>query len=463
MSYPPISTGGQQALATNSNRLMRNGNSPADANMLGASLCRRFMDVIIDQVAGPMTGTIIQVLNNEFNCAFVTSTGQVWVGGNNAQRQLGIPASTDTQYFHRRFKQVTGMPPIVAIFTHRDTQTTITYACVSATGTVYTWGYNGHGAVGDGTVAIRTSPFLVPLPGGATVEIMPGGMPNFTSANDGTLSAYFACVSTTGQLIVWGTNANGQLGTGAVADVLTPVVIAGITCRTGGGVTGNAPSVMGSTHDLRAYLRIIKSDGTTWASGNNNRGVFGNNTTVSSNVFVQETIGDTDVDQIPYCSTDIACWISTAGELRVCGNNSQGACGNGTLLPASVLTRFVPTFGGQGNVKSAIGVSTGNVANMFVLCNDGTVWAAGSDSNGQTGQGTVGQLNYMTIVKIEFPEPVEVFAMNVQPITGAGSLVVHFNCTNGTLWSCGNNSNGSMGIEYAYGDSMPSVQKVRLF
>ena len=88
------------------------------------------------------------------------------------------------------------------------------YGVGSRTGTVYCWGGNGTGQLGVGSVGLSSS---TPAPIAA-----PGGV-SFASVSAGGFHA--CAVATTGSVYCWGSNSNGQLGDGTATDSPTPVEV----------------------------------------------------------------------------------------------------------------------------------------------------------------------------------------------------------------------------------------------
>ena len=107
-------------------------------------------------------------------------------------------------------------------------------------GTVWAWGYNGCGQLGDGSTTNRLTPVQVSGLTGV-VAIAGGGSHSLALKSDGTVWA-------------WGCNDYGQLGDGTTTNRLTPVQVSGLT-----GVVAIAG---GGAHSL-----ALKSDGTVWAWG----------------------------------------------------------------------------------------------------------------------------------------------------------------------------------------------------
>src|SRR5437868_3500024 len=79
-----------------------------------------------------------------------------------------------------------------------------TLARLTPNGTVYAWGHNGYGQLGDGDMETQTStPVPVALSG--VVAVAGGNLHSLALKNDGTVWA-------------WGWNSYGQLGDGTTGD-----------------------------------------------------------------------------------------------------------------------------------------------------------------------------------------------------------------------------------------------------
>src|SRR5258708_31388778 len=92
---------------------------------------------------------------------------------------------------------------------------------VKSDGTVWAWGYNGLGELGNGTVTNSNTPVQVLGPGGvgflSGVTALAGGLyHSLALKSDGTVWA-------------WGGNGNGQLGNGTFTPSNTPVQVSGLT------------------------------------------------------------------------------------------------------------------------------------------------------------------------------------------------------------------------------------------
>src|SRR5580704_18327406 len=94
---------------------------------------------------------------------------------------------------------ISGVPGTIV---QLDAANSATYALTKA-GTVWAWGFNGQGQLGNGTTshAVTTTPVQVKFPAGVTISSLPSPMPAGTAmAIDGDGKAWG-----------WGSNSAGQL------------------------------------------------------------------------------------------------------------------------------------------------------------------------------------------------------------------------------------------------------------
>ncbi|HVQ37440.1 MAG TPA: S8 family serine peptidase [Pyrinomonadaceae bacterium] len=138
---------------------------------------------------------------------FIKSDRTLWALGQNDRGQLGTGSfdSTTTPV------QVTGLTDVAAVAAGN-----LHSIAVRMDGTVWTWGNNHFGELGDSRpTTFRNAPFQVPGLTGVT-QVDAGENFSLALRNDGTVWA-------------WGRNYNGQLGDGTNEDRLIPVQVTGIS------------------------------------------------------------------------------------------------------------------------------------------------------------------------------------------------------------------------------------------
>jgi hypothetical protein len=169
-------------------------------------------------------------------------------------------------------------------------------------GTLWAWGYNYFGQLGDNTNTNSNVPVQVSNLSG--VQAIAAGSLHHSLAlkNDGTLWA-------------WGANGTGQLGDGTNADSNTPVQVDGLS--------GVQAIAAGDFHSL-----ALKNDGTLWAWGNNDLGQLGDGTNADSNTPVQVN-GLSGVQAIAG-SWGHSLALKNDGTLWAWGANWIGQLGDGT-------------------------------------------------------------------------------------------------------------------------------------
>ena len=118
------------------------------------------------------------------------------------------------------------------------------YHCIGiqTDGTLWTWGYNSAGQLGDGTTINKEVPTQI------------GTLTNWKSASNNFYNSY--AIKTTGTLWAWGENDNGQLGIGNTVNKIVPTQV---------GIQSTWSSISAG----RNYCLAIKTNGTLWAWGNN--------------------------------------------------------------------------------------------------------------------------------------------------------------------------------------------------
>jgi alpha-tubulin suppressor-like RCC1 family protein len=285
-------------------------------------------------------------------------------------------------------------------------------AAVKTDGTLWTWGRNTNGQLGNNTTTDRSTP-VTTFAGGTNWRQV------FCSETGHTVA-----IKTDGTLWTWGRNINGQLGDNTSVNRSTPVT-------TFAGGTNWIQSSCGGN-----ITAAIKTDGTLWTWGSNLFGPLGDNATRDRSTPVTTFAGGTNWKQV-FCKYSSVAAIKTDGTLWTWGRNyflnslSSGKLGNNTTVNRSTP---VTTFAGGNNWKQ---VSMG-YSQMSAIKTDGTLWSWG----GRSTQGLLG--NNLTNSSLT---PVTTFAggTNWRQV-GCGEVWTAAIKTDGTLWAWGLNGYGVLGL-----------------
>lgn len=131
-------------------------------------------------------------------------------------------------------------------------------AAIKSDGTLWTWGSNSSGVLGNNSTTNRSSPVTVA-----------GGGTTWKKLSTGFESNHMVAIKTDGTLWTWGDNSFGGIGNNTTVNRSSP----GTT--SGGGTTWN------SINAGAFCTTAIKTDGTLWGWGYNVFGALGNNSTVA--------------------------------------------------------------------------------------------------------------------------------------------------------------------------------------
>ncbi|TPD71266.1 RCC1 domain-containing protein [Flavobacterium microcysteis] len=270
-------------------------------------------------------------------------------------------------------------------------------------GTLWAWGDNQYGELGDGTVVSKNQPVQI---GTANdwQKISAGNNFSLAIKNDGTLWA-------------WGYNIYSQLGNGNVVNQRSPIKI---------GTATDWQSISAAPGLIGGHSMALKTNGTLWSWGNNFYGQLGDDTLTNKNQPVQ--IG-TDTNWLAIAAGGAhSVAIKANGTLWAWGGNGLRQLGDGT----NVDKRIPIQIGTATNWKS---INVGYTHN-FGIKTDGTLWAWGSGLDGRLGLGSASAAAIPTQVGTDNDW--------AKAIAGAEhSLALK---TNGNLWSWGKNESGELGL-----------------
>jgi alpha-tubulin suppressor-like RCC1 family protein len=294
---------------------------------------------------------VMQLAGGYDHSLALRSDGTVWAWGTNWAGQLGNGTADGAAAWngpslvpHPDPEQIGNLNGVVQVAAGWSWSMALRFD-----GTVWTWGLNDYGQLGNGSTNDSPSPIQVP------------GVSSITQVSAG--NGHALALTSDGKVLSWGTSAGGILGTGSLMAVANPPTqIQGLDH-----VTQVVAVQFGSW--------ALTSDGRVWGWGLNNVGQLGPGSTVAESFYPVQIAGLSDVVQIASAlnnpmalKSDGTVW--TWGEFSVSGS---------TPHPVAVQ---VP--GLDGVTQLALG---SQFAFGLALRSDGTVWAWGTNDNGQLGNG----------------------------------------------------------------------------
>ncbi|HEY0170521.1 MAG TPA: chitobiase/beta-hexosaminidase C-terminal domain-containing protein, partial [Pyrinomonadaceae bacterium] len=347
------------------------------------------------------TTTVVPVLVYDFGGATAVAAGgshtlalkadgTVWGWGENRGGQLGF-----TEQFggsRSRPVQVPGVSSVAGIVAGGGHN-----LALKTDGTVWAWGANGSGQVGNGSYTEK-SPDAAQVAGLSNVKAVAAG------------PAYSLAVKHDGTVWGWGSNYYGNTHTGVLGlpvnsfSTPTPVQISGVT---------NVASVAaGGTHVV-----ALKNDGTVWTWGGDQFGQLGDGGGTGPGGTTPRQVSLSNVAAVS-AGFEHALALRADGTVWSWGHNVGGTLGDGTTAD-----RNAPVQVSLG--AAAVGLDAGPQHSAAVLA-DGSVRTWGTNGSGQLGDRT--RVDRNAPVQVSGPFPVA--TPNFSPDGGS------FQYPNGVMLTC---------------------------
>ena len=317
-------------------------------------------------VTGPLAGkTVIKAVAGGSHSLALTSDGVICAWGSNYYGQLGkadisnssVPIAVDATGVLAG-KSVVG---IAAGTSHS--------MALASDGSVFAWGGNSTGQLGNGTNSASSVPVAVTssgaLMGKTIVAIAAGG-------------AHSLALTSEGRVFAWGLNNSGQLGTPGPSQSWVPIEVSATGVLAGKTVIAIAA---GSSHSL-----ALTSDGCVYSWGSNQTGQLGNSsyssvaTTPVAVVTSGVLSGKTVVAIAAGSGHSLA--LTSDGNVFTWGRGDSGQLGNNNLnntyAPVAVLTSGV--LAGKSVTRIAAGAN-----HCEVIASDGRTYSWGDNQYSQLG------------------------------------------------------------------------------
>jgi alpha-tubulin suppressor-like RCC1 family protein len=246
----------------------------------------------------------VQIAAGASHTVALKSDGTVWAWGDNTYGQLGTGGTYTSSNIPVQVTGLTGVTSIAAGSDHT--------VALASNGTVWVWGWNQYGQLGTGATLLNGGDYSV-------IPVHLTSLANVTSIS--AESQHTLALTFDGTVWAWGRNDHGQLGNWSIQNIMIPIQvtdITGVTSIAAGGFhtvaltsdgtvwawgdnsigqlgTGAALLNSGDYSTIRVHLTrcsnvtaisagsqhtlALTSDGTVWAWGVDNEGQLGTQST----------------------------------------------------------------------------------------------------------------------------------------------------------------------------------------
>lgn len=378
---PAVAGGGNHALALKSDGTVWAWGDNTYGELGDGTTTPSNQPVEVISPGGVALSGIIAVAAGTTHSLALKNDKTVWAWGDNTWGQLGNAAMGDptadpTPYTAQQQNpvQVHNLTDVVAIAAGRSFS-----VAVKSDGTVWTWGYNGDGELGNGQIGFD------PPDGYAgqqdvPVQVMvqgPSGLVSLTGAvsvSVGAMGSHVLVLMDDGSVLTWGLNAYGQLGNGYTN--LSSIAVKAVDTN-GVALSGILSVAAGDQHSL-----AIKSDHTVLAWGFNFYNGLGNGTTTNSNhavpVLTSAGVALTGINAIA-AGEGHSLAVDSNGKAWAFGFGSDGQLGSGSNSNLSYAAQL-------SGISNLVSVAAG-VYTSFATDSAGNVWSWGSNNQGKLGFG----------------------------------------------------------------------------
>ena len=377
-----ISAGTNHTLALDSNGQIWAWGANGNGQLGNGTNTASSVPVEVD-TTGVLAGRdIVQVAaGGEYSLA-LDSEGRVFSWGSNTNGQLGngstwgvysnVPVEIDT----------------TGVLAGRDIVQIVAGGfhsfAIDSEGSVFAWGSNWAGQLGDGTNTNSNVPVEVDMTGvlaGRSIAQAVAGI------------WHSLALDSEGNVFAWGSNTDDQLGNGTNTSSNVPVEVD----MTGVLAGRNIVQIVADSTDF-AHSLALDDKGSVFAWGSNWAGQLGDGTNTSSNIPVEVdmtgVLAGRDIVQVA-AGGGYSLALDSKGRVFSWGNGLSGQLGNGTNTTSNAPVE-VDTTGVLAGLD-IVQITTGT-NHLLALDNVGNLFAWGSNWNGTFGNGTTSDSNVPIVI-----------------------------------------------------------------
>jgi alpha-tubulin suppressor-like RCC1 family protein len=417
-----------------------------------------YVPVAVDADGALAGKTLVRISAGVDHTCAVDTTGRAYCWGENTNGELGngttagsdVPVAVDTS-------GVLAGKTISQISAGGD------HTCaVDTTSTIYCWGADQRGQLGDANAPGTQSdiPVTVAMQAPASVSVTPG----YTTATVSWTAPVFRNNHTLTGYTATATPGSQACTTSAVVTTCTIYRLAGATSYqvtiAANTATEDSPNRFPVTITPWGFGAISAGssscaveNGHAWCWGSNDHGQLGDAGT--ANRRVPAAVHSTGVlagrykilSQIANSTGDFSCAVDTAGAAYCWGWNEDGQLGDATTGGFTDAPRYVDTQGLPAG-KALVQVVTGD-SHACALDSAGAAYCWGANNKGQLGTGHSGGSS-------SIPQPVDTHGAlagkTLTQITAGGDHTCALDTT-GTAYCWGDNTYGELGDGHTGGSS----------